>query len=257
MKLALILFAALLASAAAPETLCQTRKTTATKSKRKAGTVTVMKSDEPPVTVEAPMPPPPPKPKPPPISDAVISDVFVDVEVGNWGIAGLSVPRDLKREKDWQMSHKNSDVSWTTYSLTWKSPTVGAEFTALEAEVSVTVWDRADFSFVQDLRADLKTPENLLAIDLMSEIHNKNTYGSHIKESIRLKVGGVEGGYFRADYPPDNRRFMAGWYTYRIFEGKAQRISLTVTGRQSELPKVMKIIESLKFQLKAPRLIGD
>jgi hypothetical protein len=176
----------------------------------------------------------------------------VDVEVGNWGIAGLSVPRDLKREKDWQMPHQNGDVSWTTYSRSWKSPVVGDEFAALDAEVSVTIWNSPDFSFVPDLRADLKTPENLLLIDLMGEINNKNTPGSPVKEAKMINVGDVEGGYFLADFPSDKRRFIMGWYTYRIFDGKAQRISFNVTGRRSELPKAMKIIESIKLQSKAP-----
>ncbi|HLM59470.1 MAG TPA: hypothetical protein VK308_01580, partial [Pyrinomonadaceae bacterium] len=239
MKLALILFIVLLTTVFAPETLCQTRKATGTKSKGKAVTVKPLKTAMPPVPVYADEPPPlPPQPK---ISETAISDLFVDVEVGNWGIAGLSVPRDLKREKDWQMQHQNGDVSWTTYSRSWKSPVAGDEFAALDAEVSVTIWNSPDFSFVPDLRADLKTPENLLLIDLMGEINNKNTPGSHVKEAKMINVGDVEGGYFLANIPSDKRRFIMGWYTYRIFDGKAQRISLNVTGRRSELPKAMKI----------------
>lgn len=251
MKLALFLFIALLAGVAAPEASSQTpKRTTAPKSKRKLRTV---KSPIPemPVAVDAPEPPPAPPPSKPKISEITISDVFADVEVGNWGIAGLTVPRDLKREKDWQMSHQNGGVAWTTHSRSWKSPVEGDEFPDLDAEVSVTIWNQADFSFVPDLRADLKTPENLLLIDLMGENNNVNIAGSPVKEARRMTVGGVEGGYFRAELPSDRWRFLLGWYTYRIFDGKAQRISLTVTGRQSELPKASKIIQALKLQTKA------
>ena len=112
----------------------------------------------------------------------------------------------------------------------------------------MTIWNSADFSFVQDLRADLKTSENLLLIDLMVEMKNKEKPNSFVKEASRMNLGGIDGGYIQAVYPSDNRRFLSGWYTYRIFDGKAQRISLTVTGRQSELPKALKIIQSLRFQ---------
>jgi hypothetical protein len=191
--------------------------------------------------------PPPPPPTKPVSKERLTSDVFKDVTIGKWGIASLSVPQDLTSESESSTPHKNKDVSWVTYSRSWKQ---AAEYypSSLEVDLDVTNWN-ADFkTIIPDLRADLATPETLLMIDIAGDEKNKDTPGSNVKEAYPLTVSGVKGGFFRADFPSDSGRFMAGWYTYRYFEGKAQRISFTVTGSKSELPKLMRIIQSLVIQ---------
>jgi hypothetical protein len=173
------------------------------------------------------------------------------VEVGKWGVAGLSLPEDLTNESESAAPHRGTNVRWITYSRCWKQTAVYFP-SALEVDLTVTTYD-ADFkAVVPDLRPELATPETLLMVDLMGDERNKNTADSFVKESRRMELDGVKGGFFLADSPSSlpsmgNNRFMAGWYTYRYFEGKAQRISFTVTGRKDELPKALKIIESLRL----------
>jgi hypothetical protein len=141
--------------------------------------------------------------------------VFKVVAIGKWGVVNLSLPQDLTNETDSSTPYKNN-VSWITYSRSWKQV---AEYypSSLEVDLTITNWD-ADFkTIIPDLRSDLATPENLIRIDIAADEKNKNTPGSPVKESYPMTVSGIKGGFFRADFPADNNRFLAGWYTYRYF----------------------------------------
>lgn len=244
MKFLLFLFITTLL--AASPVVSQTRKAGRAKSKRPARAeksnrtvvLTDASSDEPPL----------PKTTPKLASnERLSSDVFKDVTIGKWGVASLSLPDDLTYESDSEKPIVGKNTSWTTYARYWKQ---AAELhpSALEADLTVTTWN-SDFKLiVPELRPDLATPEHFILIDLLGDIKHKNAPDSHVKEAKPMSVGGVDGGFFRADAPGNNKRFLAGWYTYRFFEGKAQRISLTITGRKDELEKALKIIESLKLK---------
>jgi hypothetical protein len=220
----------------------QTRKAAGTKSKRSAKTKKTFKTPYP--IVEAEAPPPPPAPS---AEKYASSDVFKDEAIGQWDILGFSIPQDLTGGIVRSNTSTNKDVMWTTTSRDWRhSAPIYPDL--LNVELSVTTWN-ADFKKVMpDLRPDLATPETLLFVDVMGDFNKKSEPGSFVKEAYFLEIGGVKGGFFRGEFPTQKDRFLAGWYTYRYFEGKAQRISLNVTGRKSELPKLMKIIQSLKFQ---------
>lgn len=202
--------------------------------------VPVYRDDDPP-------PPPPSSLRVPVGKKAEISDVFENAAIGKWGVANLSVPSNLEAEPETERTQQNKEVSWKVYTRRWKLPATGSASTDYEVELSVTTWDR-DFTFIKELKPELATPENMLLMDLVAEEKNKNTPGSFVKEARQLEAGGVRGGFFRAEFPEIGRRFLSGWYTYRLFGGKGQRISLTVTSRESEPDKTMRIISSLRLQ---------
>lgn len=246
MKILLVLFISTLL--AASSVAGQTRKANRSKSKRPVSAVKLKTAVSPvPDSYDVPPPPPPKMPKPS-SENYSSSDNFKDVAIGKWDIAGLSLPQDLTGGNDnGETVSENKGVSSTHYSRFWRHP-APVYPGVLDVVLMVTTWD-ADFKeVVPDLRADLATPEYMLLADLLGDMNNKKQPDSFVKEVRPLPLGSVKGGFFRAEYPPSENRFMAGWYTYRYFEGKAQRISLTVTGRKEELEKAMKIIQSLKIQ---------
>jgi hypothetical protein len=247
MRLFLFSIVAALLFSAAPAYFGQAQKKTArSKSKRPVAGKSIK-------TVEAPIatydvPPPPEPARKTTSSEHSVSDVFRDVLIGKWGITRLSIPRDMMGGKDSPPSSlKGKDVTITDYSRNWRHPAPVDPF-LVSVDLMVTNWD-TDFSkILPGLSPDLATPVMLVLADIHADIKSRDTPGSPVKDARPLVIDGARGGFFHAEYPDEENRFIVGWYTYRHFKGKAQRISLTVTGRKSELPKAMKIIESLKLQ---------
>jgi hypothetical protein len=202
------------------------------------GNQTVSSDDEP--------PPPPPAPKSSKVKYSS-SEVFRNVAVEKWDIVGLSIPQDLTGGTESFSTSSNKNVEWVTYSRNWRHPAPVSPG-LLDVELTVTTWNTDFKNVVPDLRPELATPETLLYVDVRADAKKKDEPDSLVKESSYMELGGVKGGFFRAEFPADQNRFMAGWYTYRYFEGKAQRISLTVTGSKTEQEKLIKIIQSLRFQ---------
>jgi hypothetical protein len=243
-----LLFLLLATLLAASPVLSQTRKAARAKAKPAPRVEKSNKTGKPIVysSSEAAPPPPPPAPKKA-SKERSSSDAFKDVSIRKWGVAGLSLPEDLTNETESSEPIANKNVSWTTYSRSWKQ---AAEFypSALEADLNVTTWN-ADFkTLVPELKPELATPENFILMDLLGDSNNKNEADSFVKETKAMVVNGVNGAFFRADSPSGNNRFMIGWTTYRYYENKAQRISLVITGRKDEMEKALKIIKSLKLQ---------
>lgn len=232
----------------------QTRRGKKVRAKKKAAAVKSEKDGVVPMyTAE---PPPLAPPAPPPLPSRLLpenypakrrsSNVFRDVAVGEWGVSGLSIPKDLTAEYKSSDVTTNKNVSWTTYARSWRQPG-GYHPAALEVSLTVTTWNNDWTEVIPDLRPDLATPENLLRIDVAAEVKNKNKPDSPVKDAKLLELDGVEGGYFRAEMPGDARRFMLGWFTYRYYQGKPQRVSLTVTGGKDELEQAEKIVQTLKL----------
>lgn len=190
-------------------------------------------------------PPPPPVPeKKKPVS---ISAVFKEVKVGKNGVANFQIPQDLTAETESETPVTNKNVSWTVFSHGWKKEGDAYPF-ALEVDLDVTTWNNDLKEVVPDIRPELATPEYLMLIDIMADERNSKTPGSPVKESKEMEIDGVRGGFFRGDAPTDATRFMLGWFTMRYFQGKPQRIGLTIRGAKTEMDKALKIIESLKLQ---------
>jgi hypothetical protein len=226
----------------------QARKGVRSESKPSARAGKVLKTVPSPVVFddEAPPPPPPPRKQAAGLQRSA-SDVFKDVSIGKWGVAGLSVPDDLTDETVSTTPTKGETTMGTAYVRLWKQP---APFypSSLEADLTVTTWD-ADFkAIVPELKPGLATPENMTLLGMIGDMRSKNAAGSFVREAHPLEIDGIEGGFFRADLPSNPDRFIAGWYAHRYFEGKAQRISVTVEGRKDELAKALQIIRSLKLQ---------
>lgn len=192
-------------------------------------------------------PPPPPPPVPKKKKPVSISAIFKQVKIGKNGVATFQIPDDLTVETESEKPTTNKNVSWTVFSRGWKKEGDAYPF-ALEVDLDVTTWNNDLKEVVPDIRPELATPEYLMLIDIMADERNSRTPGSPVKESKEMEIDGVRGGFFRADAPSDATRFILGWYAYRYFEGKPQRIGLTVSGAKTEMDKALKIIESLKLQ---------
>lgn len=234
-----ILFLMVVVMLAAVPVLSQTKKKKKAKAKAKvpeAVRAVPVEDDEPP-----PLPPPVKK------KSVSISNVFKEVKVGKHGVAGLQIPDDLADETESEQPTTNKNVSWTNFSRHWKKTGDQYPYT-LEVDLSVTIWNNELKEVIPDLKPELATPENLILIDIMADERNSKKPGSFVKESKAMDVDGVGGGFFRADAPADNTRFMLGWFTVRYHEGKPQRIGLTVTGAKTEMEKALKIIEFLRLQ---------
>jgi biopolymer transport protein ExbD len=165
------------------------------------------------------------------------------VQIGKWSIESMSLPTELTKESESTESKKNKDVTWTDYSRSWEKPSKNIKV-RFDVNLSITTWD-ADFAKVLG-RKEFATPEDLLMHDHLANERAK-TNEDQVEEASYLELNGVRGSFFRATYGEDKNQIMAGWHTYRYYEGKAQRIDISIVCARSELQKAMMIIKSLKF----------
>lgn len=225
----------------------QTKKTTVTRKKKNAVGAKQTPTPVTPILIEDNAPPPPPPP-PRMNSSAASSDKLLDVSIDKFGIKGLSVPSNMPAEPVNEEKTKNGDVTWSSYRYEWKTPVSGYSKPVLEVVVRTTLYN-ADFTkVIPDLKPDKATPEVLLLVDYLADLKIKEQPNSWIKEVKWLDLSGVTGEYLLADEPGSETRFMALWQTYRLLDGKAHTVSITVTGNLSEMPKAEKIINSFKLQ---------
>lgn len=246
MKFLLFLLAAIVFSASPAAS--QTRKTSRSQVKKPARAVKTAKPAVRLVSAESDEPPMPKLPKPKmPGNVRFASDVFKDVPIGKWGVAFVSVPDDLTNETESNAPTENGRIKWTTYSRNWKQS--GAFYpSSLEADLDVTTWDSDFKNLVPELRRDLATPENLVLLDFTGDFQKKNKPDSPVLDVQILKIGDVEGTFSIYKLPSGENRFIVAWATYRYYQNKAQRISVTVTGRKEEMAKARKIINSLRLE---------
>lgn len=175
------------------------------------------------------------------------SDNLVEQLIGEASLLSVSIPDDLTDVSGSTESKTNKNVSWTSFARYWKQPTVYNR-SALEVSVNVTTWNNDIKEIIPDLRPDLATPEHLVLLDLLGDLNQKNKPDSFVKEAKALEVDRLNGAYFYAEFPSDRNRFTTGWQTHRYYQGKLQRISISVTGNRNESAKARKIIESLKIK---------
>jgi hypothetical protein len=165
-------------------------------------------------------------------SKSAANTVWSEVAVGKGGVKSLSLPAGLVEEKD------NQD-----YDKIWKNASPKLNKNPSEVSISITIWDEG-FK-VPDLKPELATPENLLAIDLMNDL--KDT--ANIKAKY-YEVDGVNGELVQRKWLSDQgNQTMFVWGTYRYYmKTKAQRIMVTVIAPTANPQVAMKIIDSLKFE---------
>lgn len=165
------------------------------------------------------------------------------LQIKKWGVESLSLPAELTEESESTENQKNKDITWTDYSRSWEKPS-GNEVLPFEVNLSITTWD-VDFAKVTGLSPEASKPENLVMLDHLANEKAK-TNEAPIEEAGYLELNGIRGSFFRAQYGEDRKRI--GWVTYRYFNNKAQRITISVVCAGNELQKSMMIIKSLRFQ---------
>ena len=161
-----------------------------------------------------------------------------EIVVGKGGIKSLRLPTTLIEEKD------NEEKDNKDYDKIWKNTSANLNVNVSEVTISVTIWNEG-FK-VPDLKPELATPENLLAIDLMADM--KNTSGN--RKAEYYKVDGINGELVQRKWKTNKgNQTMFIWATYRYYlKTKAERIMITVIVPPTKPQNAMKIIDSLKFE---------
>jgi hypothetical protein len=178
------------------------------------------------------------------------SETFKTESINKFGISGISVPSNMTAEPLKEKTTKNGDVEWTTYDYVWKTPASKySSDSSLKVEVSTKIYN-ADFEkVVVDIPVERRTPEFLILMDQIGNSNVNKQFGDNrMKESKIMKLSGVDGAYglFRIY----NNIFVANWQTYRLLDGKAQTISVTIEGDPSEISKAEQIIKSFELSVK-------
>lgn len=193
-------------------------------------------------------PPPPPPPKKIKVGKSLDWKVakWKTVPIEKWGFRSLILPEELIGKPETIESQKNKDVTWTTFSRSWRTPTEDYTPPAFEVDLSVTTWD-VDFAKLTGLRPEIATPENLIEAENNASEKLKNKAESPIEEAGFLEIDRLRGGFYRSKFGEDKNRLMTGWQTYRYFKNKAQLINISIVCGRDDLPQAMKIINSLKM----------
>jgi hypothetical protein len=178
------------------------------------------------------------------------SETFKTESINKFGISRISVPSNMTAEPLTEKTRKNGDVEWTTYDYVWKTPASKySSDSSLKVEVSTKIYN-ADFKKIAvDILVERRTPEFLI---LMDQVGNSSVYkqfgDNRMKESKIVKLSGVDGSY--ALFRIYNNIFVANWQTYRLLDGKAQTISVTIEGDPGEISKAEQIIKSFELSAK-------
>lgn len=150
------------------------------------------------------------------------------------GVKSLSLPMGLVKEED------------SDYDKTWKKSSAKSNIDVDEVDLNVTIWDEG-FK-VPDLKPELATPENMIALDLMGDM--REVAASKNGKAAYYKVDGINGTLVQKKWMSDKRDQMIFiWGTYRYYmKTKAERIVITVIVPKTKPQNAMKIINSLKIE---------
>lgn len=171
------------------------------------------------------------------------------VELKKWGIDGLSLPAYLASEGDDSSRQENGEVTSTLYSKNWSSASSKKGPKIVSVELTVTDWDVPFSKVIPDLDAELATPENLLAVDLIGDQTRQQEENSLVEYADYHTIGDQRGALVQIRDFDNKDQIILIWQTYRHFNGKSQRIVLQVTAARVELPDAKKIVNSLKVEM--------
>lgn len=147
---------------------------------------------------------------------------------------------------------KNGDVEWMTYDYIWKTPmSKDSNSASLEAKVTTKIYNVDLTKIADDIPIERRTPEFLILMDQVGNSNANKMFGDNrMKESKIMNLDGIDGSYVLFRLGSNSKTFVAAWRTYRLLDGKAQIISITIEGDPSEILKAEQIIKSFKLSAK-------
>jgi hypothetical protein len=169
------------------------------------------------------------------------------VRIEKWGVKSLSLPADLVQIKETASPGNNHGVTFTEYSRFWRRPLKDKAGSAFDVNFFVTTWNH-DFTKVTGLKPEAATPESLVMTEHQEDLKSIAGNTIPIEEAILLEVGGVRGSFAKLRFTGKENSVRVVWSTYRYFQSKAQRIFISITAPETELPKIMKVLHSLELQ---------
>lgn len=159
------------------------------------------------------------------------------VQIGKWGIESLTLPDGLMEKPETVERHKNNGkITSTYYSQSWEIKPEGELLPSFE----VKIWSADNFDI--PLRI---TPELKLSFVHRDHEDGKKERNNPADEVGYLELDGLLGSFARFQ---EGNRFNVYWSAYRRFNNSLQTINVSMTGADSDLEKMMKILNSLKFQ---------
>lgn len=178
------------------------------------------------------------------------SETFKTESINKFGIENIAVPSNMIAEPLEEDTSKNKDLEWTTYRYVWK--TLVSNITSdssLKVKISTTIYNADFYKVADDIPFESRTPDSMILISIIGDLKINNISGdNNVKESKIMNLSGVDGAF--GLYRVNNGSFLASWQTYRLLDGKAQIISVTVEGDPNEISKAERIIKSLALSVK-------
>lgn len=175
------------------------------------------------------------------------SESFKKVTINEFGIGGLKIPENMIAEPVKERKQKNDKIEWTTYDYVWTTPNSKNYYDLpLKFRISTTNYNAGFEKLFPEF--PLKEPITDFLVQLDDKLNsntNKERDDDPVKNSKILELSGVKGSFvlFRLS----ENKFVSSWNTYRLLDGKAQIIYVSVEGIPSEIFKAEKIIKSLEF----------
>jgi hypothetical protein len=151
----------------------------------------------------------------------------------------MTLPIELSGESPSSEAKKNGDVTWTDYSYEWKTKGEKSDL-RLNLFVFVTNWDNKFPPEAGGVSLDVMLEQSYAATE-----RHKNS--GEIEELRYLELNGVKGVFFRAPNRQDKNRINLVWETVRYHKNKAQKLSISIYGGRSDLARLMKVINSVRF----------
>jgi len=180
------------------------------------------------------------------------SEIFKTESINKFGIGSISVPSNMIAEPVKEKTTKNGDVEWMTYDYIWKTPmSKDSNSASLEAKVTTKIYNVDLTKIADDIPIERRTPEFLILMDQVGNSNANKMFGDNrMKESKIMNLDGIDGSYVLFRLGSNSKTFVAAWRTYRLLDGKAQIISITIEGDLSEILKAEQIIKSFKLSAK-------
>jgi len=157
-----------------------------------------------------------------------------------WGVESLDVPDNLVAKPD--------EISSSSYTAIWAPNRKKSGPKITEVNLNVTTWDMPFEKIDPDLKPELATPENFIALDAMANLRAKKEKPSQVLEAGYYEIDGVKGSYTALKYPNVKPQLILGWITFRLYKGKPQRITFQITAGLTEREAAVRILDSLRLE---------
>jgi hypothetical protein len=162
------------------------------------------------------------------------------VLIQKWGLASVSVPKSLTEEPERIDIQIYNGIKSTSYSRNWKKPREDGMLFYYTVNILVTTKDIAP-------GRNQPTPETLLRLEHEDNESEKTRRNVSADEVGYLELDGLRGSFHRFQDGEPGNDVNLGWTVHRYYKKKMQKISVWMSGKSGDLPEMMSILHSVKF----------